>query len=133
MSITLTEQDKLTLRTAAYGAITLLAAADPAGRPHKIATAGTIALGSATGLVGHVLATPLSGKELTGKSTAEIADRVLPALTASVRLLHERSPAEAGDFRRTVLVALEAAQAHQGETKPVTAEMIRKITEALNP
>ncbi|WP_245548149.1 hypothetical protein [Nocardia pneumoniae] len=56
MSITLTDQDKTTLRTAAYGAIALLAAADAIGSPHKIATAGSIALGSATGLVGHVLA-----------------------------------------------------------------------------
>lgn len=132
MSITLTEQDELTLRTAAYGAVTLLAAAGASGRPHKIATAGTIALASATGPVGHVLATSLSGKELTGKSTAEIADRVLPALTAAMRLLHEQSPAEADDFRRTVLVAVEAAQAHQSEPNPVTAEMTRKITEALN-
>lgn len=55
-SITLTDQDKLTLRTAAYGAVTLLAAADAAGSPHKVATDGSIALASATGPVGHVLA-----------------------------------------------------------------------------
>ncbi|MGW0195660.1 hypothetical protein [Nonomuraea sp. NPDC003201] len=41
MSITLTDQDKLTLRTAAYGAVSLLAAADATGNPHKIATEGS--------------------------------------------------------------------------------------------
>ncbi|MGW5157018.1 hypothetical protein ACWEPN_16245 [Nonomuraea wenchangensis] len=54
MSITLSDQDKSTLRTAAYGAVSLMAAAGAAGNPHKIATSGAIALGSATGLVGHV-------------------------------------------------------------------------------
>jgi hypothetical protein len=49
MSITFTDQDKLTLRTAAYGAVTLLAAADAASSPHKVATDGSIALACATG------------------------------------------------------------------------------------
>jgi len=78
MSITLTDQDKHTLRTAAYGAVTLLAAAGAAGKPHKIATNGTIALTSATGLVGHVLGEKRGGIDLKGKSVAELADRVLP-------------------------------------------------------
>ncbi|MGY0064153.1 hypothetical protein ACWY4P_48275 [Streptomyces sp. LZ34] len=132
MSITLTDQDKLTLRIAAYGAVTLLAAAGAAGKPHKIATDGSIALASATGLVGHVLGKNPEGKDLAGKSTAEIADRVLPALTAAMSLLNEQAPAEADNFRRTVLVAIEAAQAHQGEPNPAVVEMTRKITEALD-
>ncbi|UGT66901.1 hypothetical protein LTT66_27155 [Nocardia gipuzkoensis] len=51
----LTDQDKSTLRTTAYGAVSLMAAADATGKPHKAATHGYIALSSATGLVGHVL------------------------------------------------------------------------------
>lgn len=104
-SITLTEQDETTLRTAAYGAVTLLAAAGATDKPHKIATNGTLAPASATGLVGHVLAEHPKGKDLAGKSAAEIADRVLPALTAAMTLLNE----QADSFRRTVLVAVEAA------------------------
>src|ERR1043165_5676094 len=88
MSVTLSEQDKTTLRVAAYGAVTLLSAAGAAGgSPHKIAANGSIALGSATGLVGHVLADYPKTKELNGKSVAVIADRVLPALTAAMSLL----------------------------------------------
>ncbi|MET8330364.1 hypothetical protein [Streptomyces sp. NPDC005181] len=132
MSLTLTDQDETTLRIAAYGAVTLLAAAGAAGKPHKIATAGSIALNSATGQVGHVLATYPQGKELAGKSTAEIADRVLPALTAAMNLLNAQAPAEADNFRHTVLVAVEAAQARQGKPNPVTVELTRKITEALD-
>lgn len=49
MSINFTDQDKTTLRTAAYGAIELLAAASAAGgSPHKVATDGSIALGVGT-------------------------------------------------------------------------------------
>ncbi|MFJ9721275.1 hypothetical protein ACIRP3_00795 [Streptomyces sp. NPDC101209] len=132
MPVTLTDQDKRTLRTAAYGAVTLLAAAGAAGKPHKIASAGTIALTSATGLVGHVLAENPKGKDLAGRSTADMADNVLPALTAAMRLLSEQAPTEADNFRRTVLVALEAAQTHRSEPNPATAEMTRKITEALD-
>ncbi|MFI9839539.1 serine hydrolase domain-containing protein [Nonomuraea sp. NPDC051941] len=132
MTITLSDQDKSTLRIAAYGAVSLMAAAGAAGKPHKIATTGSIALGSATGLVGHVLADYPKGKDLAGKSVAEIADRVLPALTAAMNLLKQQDPAEAGNFRSTVLVAVETAQTHQGPPSPATTAMARKITEALD-
>ncbi|MFC4010618.1 hypothetical protein ACFOY2_25550 [Nonomuraea purpurea] len=130
MSVTLTDQDKITLRTAAYGAVTLLAAAGAAGSPHKIATEGSIALASATGPVGHVLAEKSTGMNLNGKSVAELADHVLPALTAAMSLLKKQAPAEAGNFRSTVIVAIEAAA--QGEPGPTMADMIRKITAALD-
>ncbi|MEZ7126049.1 hypothetical protein ACBR40_11990 [Nonomuraea sp. AD125B] len=133
MSVTLTDQDKLTLRTAAYGAVTLMAAADAAGRPHKAATSGSIALYSATGLVGHVLAEKSRDIELKGRSVAALADHVLPALTAAMGLLRRQDPAEADNFRGTVLVAVEtAARAQRGEPSPATAEMARKITAALD-
>ncbi|MET9339168.1 hypothetical protein [Nonomuraea sp. NPDC003804] len=133
MSITLTDQDKSTLRTAAYGAVSLLAAADATGKPHKVATEGSVALVSATGLVGHVLAEKTRDITLDGKSVAAIADHVLPALTAAMGLLKKQDPAEADNFRSTVLVAVEAAaRTHQGEPSPTLAEMIRKITAALD-
>ncbi|MFE9688649.1 hypothetical protein [Micromonospora sp. NPDC005806] len=132
MSITLSDQDKTTLRIAAYGTVTLLSAAGAAGgSPHKIATNGSIALGSATGLVGHVLADYPKGKELNGESVAEIADRVLPALTAAMSLLKEQAPEEAENFRSTVITAIESAT-HHGQPSPIVADMIRKITKALD-
>lgn len=132
MSVTLSHQDKTTMRIAAYGAVTLLSAAGAAGgSPHKIATNGSIALGSATGLVGHVLAKYPEGTELSGKSVAEIADRVLPALTAAMSLLKKQAPEEVGNFRGTVITAIESAT-HHDRPSPAVAEMIRKITEALD-
>ena len=133
MSITLTDQDKLTLRTAAYGAVSLMAAAGAAGSPHRIATEGSIALASATGPIGHVLAEKSKVTGLNGKSVAELADHVLPALTATMILLKKQDRAEADNFRSTIIVALEAStRPHKGGPTPAMSEMTRKITEALD-
>ncbi|MFG2099374.1 hypothetical protein ACGFJ5_02125 [Micromonospora echinaurantiaca] len=134
MSVNLSTQDKLTLPTAAYGAVTLLSAAGAAGAsPHKITTGGSIALASATGLVGHVLAEKSTRIDLGGRSVAEIADRVLPALTEAMRLLAEQAPAEADNFRRTVVVALDAAvRTRQGGPGPTVVDMTNKIIAALD-
>ncbi|MEO3928880.1 serine hydrolase domain-containing protein [Micromonosporaceae bacterium B7E4] len=130
MSITLSDQDKSTLRTAAYGAVSLMAAATDS--PQKTATTAAIALRSATGLVGHVLSTNFKDSDLKGKSVAEIADRVLPALTTAIKLLGKQYPAEADNFRSTILLAIEAAQVQPGKPSAITAEMARKITAALD-
>jgi hypothetical protein len=133
MSVTLTDHDKLTLRTAAYGAVSLMSAADIAGKPHKSATDGSIALTSATGVVGHVLAVYPKDMKLDSSSVATIADQVLPALTAAMGLLKQQDPAEADNFRSTVLVAVEAAaRTHQNQPSPTQADMTRKITAALD-
>ncbi|WP_431914456.1 hypothetical protein [Nonomuraea jabiensis] len=133
MSLTLTDQDKLTLRTAAYGAVSLLAAADAAGgSPHRIATDGSIALASATGPIGHVLADRTKGVHLDGKSVAQLADHVLPALTVAMGLLRKQSLAEADNFRSTVILAIGAATTRYGEPSPSRAEMTRKIIAALD-
>ncbi|MGW0809673.1 serine hydrolase domain-containing protein [Nonomuraea sp. NPDC002799] len=130
MPITLSDQDKSILRTAAYGAVSLMAAAT--GSPQQAAANASIALRSATGLVGHVLAAKAKDIELKGKSVAELADRVLPALTAAMRLLGEQAPAEAGNFRNTVLLAVEAAQVSPDDPGTITAAMARKITAVLD-
>ncbi|NJP94089.1 hypothetical protein HCN51_32425 [Nonomuraea sp. FMUSA5-5] len=134
MSVTLalTDQDQLTLRIAAWGAVSLMSAAGAAGSAHKVATHGSIALTSATGPVGHVLAKAPKGVTY-GKTVAALADQVLPALTASMALLKQQSPAEAANFRGTVLVAVEAAiRSGQGDPSPTLTDMSRKIVEALD-
>ncbi|TQF07552.1 hypothetical protein E6W39_24740 [Kitasatospora acidiphila] len=131
-TLTLTAQDKATLRTAAYGAVSLLTAAGAAGgKPHRIATDGSIALASVTGAVGHVLAEKPGAVKLDGKNVAAIADQVLPALTEAMSLLKRQDPAEADNFRSTVAVALQAAT-HRCEPTPTMADMTRKITSALD-
>ncbi|SEG99038.1 hypothetical protein SAMN05444920_112187 [Nonomuraea solani] len=129
MSITLTDQDQLTLRVAAWGAVSLMSAAGAAGSAHKVATHGSIALTSATGAIGHVVAKAPKGIKY-GKTVAELADQVLPALTASMSLLKAQDAAEADNFRSTVIVAIDAAA--QTQPSPTVTEMVRKITEALD-
>ncbi|MDA1362746.1 hypothetical protein O1R50_24220 [Glycomyces luteolus] len=132
MTADLTTQDETAIRTAAYGTVSLLSAAGIAGSAHKIGTDASLALVAATGTVGHVVANA-KGVKLKGKSTAELADQVFPAITESVRVLEAHDPAEAENFRSTIRVVIEAAErAHKGEPSPVMAEMIRKINAALN-
>ncbi|MFD3704365.1 hypothetical protein ACFWUP_14590 [Nocardia sp. NPDC058658] len=132
MSVTLTAQEKATLRTAAYGAVSLLAAAGAStSKPHKIATSGSIALSSATGLVGHVLAEKSGRIALSGSSVAELADQVLPALTAAMSLLGKHDPVEAENFRNTITVAVDTARLFQTQPNPTMADMTDKITGAL--
>lgn len=131
-SIALTDTDKTTLAVAAHGAIALITAAGVKSAG-KIAVAGSLALASATGPVGHALDEKQKGLKLDGKSTAELADQVFPALTASMHLLEDQDAAAAEDFRSTVLTAVEAgARAERGGTGPAMTEMIRKITNALD-
>jgi hypothetical protein len=133
MSINLTAQDQTTIRTAAYGAVTLLSFAGIAGSAHRVATDGTLAFASATGEVGRVLASKRRDFKLKGKSAADYADYVLPALGESVRLLEAQDAAEAENFRTTITVAVAAAnRAHKGAPSPTMAAMTRKITEALD-
>lgn len=130
--LVLTDQDKMTLRTAAYGAVTLLSTADVTGSPHRVAAAGFLALNSAIGPIGHVLADRSTVRHLDGRSAAEIADHVMPALTASTVLLARQDPAQADSFRDIVAVAVDAAlEARRGQLSPALARMTDRISEAL--
>ncbi|MBB5081992.1 hypothetical protein [Nonomuraea endophytica] len=132
MSVTFSDQDQFTLRLAAWGAVSLMSAAGIADSAHRVGTHGSLALTSATGPVGHVLAKAPKGVKY-GKTVAELADQVLPALTAAMALLKEQAPAEADNFRGTVLVAIDAAASSgKSEPSPTLVEMARKITEALD-
>ncbi|HEY1177468.1 MAG TPA: hypothetical protein VGF17_15025 [Phytomonospora sp.] len=133
MTITLSDQDKITVYNAAHGAVMLMSFAGVASSPGKIASHGSLALTSATGLVGHVLAKRPKGAKLNAKSAAALADQVFPALAEAVALLNRQDPAEAENFRSTVTIAVEAAAgAQRGELSPPVAAMTRKISDALN-
>ncbi|WP_419996654.1 hypothetical protein [Streptomyces boninensis] len=133
MALNLTAQDQQTVRTAAYGAVSLLSAASATNSPHKVATAGSVALNSATGPIGHVLAAKSSDIKLPGKTVAEIADYVLPALTDAASLLKQQDPAAAENFRGIVAVAVEeAVKAGKRAPGPAVAAMANKITAALD-
>lgn len=131
-TITLTENDARTLQTAAYGVVTLLAAAEPGMLSStRVSTAAAQALRTATGLVGHAL-NDKPKPNLKAATLAGVAELVFPALIASVELLTEKSPTEAENFRRTIATAIAAAeQTRGGRPHPTTAELVRKINSAL--
>ncbi|MFD0476533.1 serine hydrolase domain-containing protein [Nonomuraea thailandensis] len=131
MSVALSDQDKITLWIGAWGAVSLISAASAGGSAHKAGTDGSLALATATGLVGHVLGSKPKGAQLGGKSVAALADQALPALTTAMDLLSKHDPAEASNYRSTVLVAVEAAMRGQ-RSGPAAAEMARKIAAALD-
>jgi hypothetical protein len=129
----LTEQDRDLIRTAAYGAVTLVACAYPGAiSTTKASIAGARVLTGATGQAGKALAG--KGKvNLPGASAADIADIVLPALTSAMAVLKDNEPGEADDFRRIVTIAVtQAAQSSGGGINAAEQEMISKITRALD-
>ena len=130
----LTEADERTLRTAAHGIVVLMAAANPGPiSSAKSGIAGGKAMATATGLTGKVLAAKAKDLDLGGKNTAEIAETVFPAITASVELLKAKAPDEVDNFRATIAVIVEAAlRSHRGEPFPAEAEMTRKIQQVLD-
>lgn len=132
-SSVLTGADRQTLQVAAHGVVALMAASDPGPiSSTRAGMAGGNALASATGLVGHVLAEKPEGIKaaFNGKSVADLADTVFPALASSVRVLREKAPAEAKNFKSTIGVI--ASSAAGKNPSPAQTAMIEKITAALN-
>ena len=131
---TLTPADERVLRTAAHGTVVLMAGANPGPiSSTKSGMAGGMAMTTATGLVGHVLAAKAKDLDLDGATIADIVDTVFPALTASVELLRAKAPGEVENFRTTIGLMTEAAmRSHRGEPRPAEAEMARKIHQALD-
>ncbi|HET8658055.1 MAG TPA: hypothetical protein VFM55_03550 [Micromonosporaceae bacterium] len=129
MAEQLTIQERETIKTAAYGAVTLVSIAYPGAiSSTKVNVVGAKVLTGATGLVGEVLA----GKDkvhIEGRSTAEIAATVLPALSKAVGVLQAKAPDEVDGFRRIVMIALD--QSTGSHPNPAQAEMISKVKGAL--
>jgi hypothetical protein len=128
----LTDQEKATLKTAAFGAVTLVSVASPGAiSTPKTNMAGAKVLSGATGLTGQVI----NGKpypKLPSGSTADTAAVVLPALTESVNILQAKAPDEVDNFRRIVTIAVEqGASSSGGGINAAEAEMISKVKQAL--
>ncbi|MFY1700801.1 MULTISPECIES: hypothetical protein [Micromonospora] len=127
----LTEDEQLTLRTGAFGAVFLVSNADPgvfAMVRESFAASGVMS--GASGLVKEVLANgPLP--RLPRDSTLEVESVVLPALGRAMAILRDKAPGEAQNYRSVVLTAAdEVARAHKG-VSPAEAEAIDRIRQAL--
>ncbi|MEU8260716.1 hypothetical protein AB0C02_08850 [Micromonospora sp. NPDC048999] len=127
----LTPDERLALKTGAFGAVFLVSNAEPgmlAMVRESIAASG--AFGAASGVVKEALTTgPLP--ELPRDSALEIEATVLPALTRSVAILREKSPRDVEAYRSVVLTAADrVAQAHRGVTA-AEATVLDRIRDAL--
>lgn len=131
MSPELTDEDRLTLKTGAFGAVFLVSNVDPGMLAVlKESLAASDAFADASGVVRAALTTgPLP--RLPRDSTLEVEATVLPALGAAVRILREKSPADLAAYREVVLAAADrVARAHAG-VAPAEAAMIERIRTAL--
>ncbi|KAB1907937.1 MULTISPECIES: hypothetical protein [Micromonospora] len=127
----LTADERLTLKTGAFGAVFLVSNAVPgvlAMVRESFAASG--ALAEVGGVVKEALTTgPLP--QLPRDSAMEIESVVLPALGRSVEILRAKSPDDVETYRSVVLAAAErVAQAHRG-IEPAEAAAIEKIRQAL--
>ena len=131
LDATLTADDKNTLHAAAQGVVNLMAAADPGPLSStKAGIAAGKALTTATGSIGHLLAANTHGIKFKG-TLAEVADQVLPKLTAAVNILKAKAPQEVDNFRHAIGTLIQSA-AGGGTPKPAVADITRKINEALS-
>ncbi|SBV27478.1 hypothetical protein GA0070620_2997 [Micromonospora krabiensis] len=127
----LTDEERLTLKTGAFGAVLLVSNADPGMLSVlRESAAASGAFAGASGVVKEALTSgPLP--RLPRDSQLEIESTVLPALTRSVRILSEKSPSEVAAYRSVVLAAADrAARAHAGVAAAEEA-VIARIRAAL--
>ncbi|MFC0098712.1 hypothetical protein ACFFKH_14420 [Micromonospora marina] len=127
----LTADERLTLKTGAFGAVFLVSNAVPgvlAMVRESFAASG--ALAEVGGVVKEALTTgPLP--QLPRDSALEVESVVLPALGRSVAILSAKSSGDVETYRSVVLAAAErVAQAHRG-IEPAEAAAIEKIRRAL--
>ena len=127
----LTDDERSTLKFAAYGAVLLVSNAEP-GLLAMVGEgfAAARAFAATRGLVRQVL-TDGPAPELRRRPPAEVERMVLPALRDAVEILRAKAPEELDGYRAAVLGAgHEVSRAAGGVAAPETA-MLDKIREAL--
>jgi GNAT superfamily N-acetyltransferase len=113
--LSLSDEEKTTVRNAAFGAVYLVSNADPGVLAMiKESFAASAALARTPGPVGELL-THGGLPSVPKVAPAELAERVLPELTQAITLLREKEPAELAAFRTAVTEACDkVAEASKG-------------------
>ncbi|ASW53922.1 hypothetical protein [Plantactinospora sp. KBS50] len=126
----LAADERMTLKTAAYGAVFLVSNAEPgpfAMIKESFAASDTIA--GSSGLVRDVLTTgPLPQLPADPVAVKEV---VLPALRRSVELLREHAPAELGRYQATVVAAAHQVARASAGTSEAEATALAEVLAAL--
>ena len=127
----LTDEERSTLRTAAYGAVLLVSDAEP-GLLSMVAEsfAASTAFAGSRGLVRRVL-TDGPVPALRRRSPDEIELVVLPALRRAVEILRAKAPRELDGYRAAVISAGDEVARCVAGTSEAEAAMLGKIRAAL--
>lgn len=130
MTQPLTEDERNTLKDAAYGAILLVSNAEPGFlEMFKESFAASKALAGSSGVVKEAFTA--GGIPRLPESPAELEAAVLAGLRRSMQILSGKAPDEAEAFRSTVLAACEGAARPGGGIGPAEAAVLDKIKAAL--
>jgi hypothetical protein len=127
MTQRLTDDEKLTLKTGAFGAVFMVSNADPGVLAlFRESFAASGAMADASGVVKEALTSgPLP--KLPRDSALEVESVVLPALRRGMEILAEKVPEDVEVYRSVVLAAADrTARAHDG-VSPAEAEVIERI------
>lgn len=131
MAEQLTAEERMTLKTAAFGAVFLVVNADP-GLVSMIreSFAASSSIGRTTGLVREVLT---GGRlpTLPSESPADVPAEVLPALRASVAILRVKAPEELENYRSAVLTTIDVVARAVDGVNPAEEAMIAEVRQAL--
>jgi hypothetical protein len=125
VAVTLTDDERMILRTAAFGAVFLVSNAAPGPISMiKESFAASDTINDSSGLVKDVLTTgPLPQLP---NDRAEVEEVVLPALRRAVEILEVRAPDEVGRYRATVVAAArQVAEASQGVNEAESTEVVK--------
>ena len=142
MALPLTEDERQTLKTAAFGAVYLVANADPGFfNVLRESFAASGALAGATGPLREVLTkgplprlpkSPPADSAGAGAGQSDPIEFVLSALRRSVAILAEKAPDELAEYQSTVIGAVDrVAEAADGVSEKEYA-MIARVKEALS-
>ncbi|MEV1286431.1 hypothetical protein [Micromonospora sp. NPDC049679] len=127
----LTDDERMTLKAAAFGAVFLVSSAEPGLLSMvKESFAASDAFAGSTGLVNAVLTT--GDLPRLGQGTPDEVEReALPALRRAVEILRAKAPGELDNYRDTVVTAaLRTAGAAEGVDAPEAAAL-SKVRSAL--
>ncbi|HEX6339873.1 hypothetical protein [Umezawaea sp.] len=125
-----TDVESRTLRRAVYGAMVLVSHADP-GPVVEERFAGLKAMVNLSRELREVLGA--SRVRLPEGTDADLETAVLDALTASMKILTAKAPAEAEAFPAAMIAICEEVATADGQVAPAEDEMIAKVRAALTP
>lgn len=127
----LTDDERSTLKTGAFGAVYLVSNADPGlFSMVRESFAASDAFAGATGLVKDVLTTGELPK-LPRDTPEAVEALVLPALRRAVAVLTAKSPHDLEHYRSTVISAADRVASAASGVDPAETAMIAKIKQAL--